>query len=157
MPSSFISESIRAGQLDIFDACMMSISSSRCHLHVNTWMACCTRSVSGQCFEIETFTIGQHSVAEKDSVVSCLHAGFQKARPAEAVLGLINHVSFRAGEWNCTGLFLCGGILYWFMGLWVWLFAMPELAYCPLLEVCKRSLRPDGGRWLRLQPAVSRT
>ena len=82
-----------AGQLDIFDACMMSVSSSRSHFHVNTWMVCRIRSVSGHCFEIERLTPGQRSAAEKDGVVNRLYSGFQKSCSAEAVPVLINPVS----------------------------------------------------------------
>ena len=109
---------ITAGQLDVFDACMMSVSSSRSHFHVNTWMVCRIRSVSGHCFEIERLTTGQHSAAEKDGVVSRLYSGFQKSCSAEAVLCSSIPSPFGAGEWNWTGLFLSGGVLYWYVGSW---------------------------------------
>ena len=132
---------ITAGQLDVSVACMMSVSSSRSHFHVHTWMVCRIRLVSGHCFEIERLTTGQHSVAEKDGVVNRLYTGFQKSCSAEAVPVFINPVSVAAGEWNWTGLFLGGGVLCWYVGSGVrvvefayWLFLKFASAVDPLWD-----------------------
>ena len=106
---------ITAGQLDIFDACTMSVSSSRSHFHVNTWMVCRIRSVSGHCFEIVRLTIGQHSAAEKDGVVNRLYPGFQKSCSAEAVPVLINPVSLGAGNEIGRDYFY---VVVFFTGIW---------------------------------------
>ena len=131
---------ITAGQLDIFDACIMSVSSSRSHFHVRI------RSVSGHCFEIERLTPGQHSVGEKDGVVNRLYSGFQKSCSAEAFLVLINPVSLWCWEVELDGIistWWCSLLVCGLMGTGTRCRRVRVLA---LLEVCKRPWSPRGSR-----------